>query len=414
MPDHLDSNKNESININFYLFFIFSLISISDATSIAIGSGNIRLAWALLPFLTLLLPKSNDDIGSLAFVFIFFALHIASAVYNNSIVSGSIFSSWILVNYFFFFRSAYVITKTLGNKIWDAVLIFGRLQIITGCIFYFLGVHERTQFTYYEPSYFAIGIVPYIFCTVFWSKNKTLDLSLIALLLITSQSANMLIAVFLAAVCHLLFSRKFAIIITTATLSPIIVYTSYWIILQNPENPNYGIANWINQNGIGLDLVAEALRRAGNRVPRIEAALEVLNGNWWLGVGPGNYTGLTANMNFDHLTDGIIYYDPSGLPAINIVIESALNSGIGGAIIILSFAAYIFHRVGTTENTNERWLMLGSLFALFLMLQIESSYLRAYVWFTLGIFIARTPPSNFFCIDLKPEPTLQKINIRKL
>ena len=408
MSTHINQDDDKSLNKIICLFFAFSLISIADATSSAIGSGNIRLAWALLPFLILLLPKSNDDIGSLAFVFVFFALHIISAAYNNTIISGGIFSSWILVNYFFFFRSAYIITKIIGDRIWDTLLILGRLQIIAGCILYFLGVHERTQFTYYEPSYFAIGIVPYIFCTVFWSKKKTLDLSLITLLLITSQSANMMIAVFLAAASYLLFSRKFAIIIAAAAIFPTVIYASYLTILQNPENPNYGIANWINQNGIGLDLVFEALRRAGNRVPRIEAALEVLNVNWWLVIGPGNYTGLTANMNFDHLTDGIIYYDPSGLPAINIIIESALNSGIGGAIIILSYAVYIFYRARTADNLNERWLMLGSLFAFFLMLQIESSYLRAYIWFALGIFTARTPPSNLFCIDLKPEPSPEK------
>ena len=121
MSTHINPNDNESLNKFFYLFFAFSLISIADTTSIAIGSGNIRLAWALLPFLILQLPKSNDDVGSLAFVFIFFALHISSAAYNNSIISGGIFSSWILVNYFFFFRSAYIITKIIGDRIWAAL-----------------------------------------------------------------------------------------------------------------------------------------------------------------------------------------------------------------------------------------------------------------------------------------------------
>lgn len=396
-------NEDRSINRNFYLFLIFFLVSISDATSISIGSGNIRIAWILLPFLAFLLPKFKDDGGSLIFSCTLFAIHIISSIYNDIIISGSIFSFWIIFNYFFFFRSGYIITKIIGDKIWDAILALGRLQIIIGCALQFAGIHERTQFTYYEPSYLAIGITPYILCTVFWSQRKLLDYLLISILLITSQSANLAIAISLTAVCYLFFSRKFAITAAIILLTPTFIYLSYWIVLQNPENPNYGLANWINQNGIGAELIFEVLRRAGNRVPRIEAALEILNENWWLGVGPGKYIGLTSNMNFDHLTDGISYYDPSGLPAINIIIESMINSGIGGAIIILAYSGYIFHRVRKTENNNERQLMLGSLLALFTMLQIESSYLRAYVWLILGVFLARTPSSSALSIDLSPE-----------
>ena len=405
-------NEDKSINRHFYLFLIFFLVSISDATSISIGSGNIRIAWIILPFLAFFLPKHKDDVGSLLFSFTLFAIHIISSAYNDILISGSIFSFWIIFNYFFFFRSGYIAAKIMGDKIWDAILILGRLQIIIGCALKFAGIHERTQFTYYEPSYLAIGITPYILCAVFWSQRKLLDYLLIAILLITSQSANLAIAISLTAVCYLIFSRKFAITAAIALLAPTLIYLSYWIILQSPENPNYGLANWINQNGIGTELIFEVLRRAGNRVPRIEAALEILNENWWLGVGPGKYIGLTSNRNFDHLTDGITYYDPSGLPAINIIIESMINSGVAGAIIILAYSGYVFYRVQKTENGNERHLMLGSLIVLFTMLQIESSYLRAYVWLTLGVFLARTPSSRALSNNLSLEPTPKTDNTK--
>lgn len=40
-------------------------------------------------------------------------------------------------------------------------------------------------------------------------------------------------------------------------------------------------------------------------------------------------------------------------------------------------------------RSSEKWIMLGCLAAFGLMLQFESSYLRAYVWFAIGVFVAR-------------------------
>jgi hypothetical protein len=378
-------------NKYFSLFLVFFIISIADATSITLGGSNIRLAWGLLPFLLIISPHTKEDKISIYFVIIFFALHIISASNSGNLLTGAAFSIWILVNYFFFFRSGYLLSGLIRENIWHAFIILGRLQIVIGFLMYASGINDRTQFIYYEPSYFAMGLVPYIFCTAFWSENKYLDYGLIILALTTSQSANMAIAVFSSIIFYLIYSRRFLFITTTSCLIPLAIYSTYLMILLNPENPNYGLARWINENGISIDLISEALQRAGNRVPRIEAALEFLKENWLLGVGPGNYTEITKNINFNHITGGAEYLDPAGLPAINVIIESTLNSGIFGALILLLYAFYTMLRVKSSENPRERWLMIGSLCTFFIMLQIESSYLRAYIWFTVGAFLARTP-----------------------
>ncbi len=385
----LNSDRQNESSLNRTLFFLFFIISAADTTSIALGGGNFRVAWVLLPFLFVLLPYSDEEKVSLCCTLALFAAHLMSAVNSGNVITGGAFSLWILVNYFFFFRSGYILSKFMKTDIWNVFLMLGRFQVALGCLMNFLGVHERTQFTYFEPSYLAIGLVPYIFATVFWSTRKSLDYSIVGLALVTSQSANMAIGVSLAALLLLIKSGKLHVILVFSIIMIAVAFAAFFMILTNPENPNYGVASWINENGIGIDLIFEVLRRAGNRVPRIEAALEMLSENWWLGVGPGNYIALTENLDFTHITKGIEYYDPAGLPPVNVIIEAIVNSGVAGAAILVIYSIYVFFRAGISSEASEKWIISGSLLAFFLMLQIESSYLRAYVWFVFGAFLAR-------------------------
>lgn len=375
---------------NRVLFFILFIVSTADASAITLGGINIRIAWVLLPFLVMLLPYSDEEKVSLYFALALFAAHLISGVYSGNIISAVMFSFWILFNYFFFFRSGYIISKFIGTDVWDLFLILGRFQIIVGCLMNFVGINDRTQFIYYEPSYLAMGLVPYIFAAVFWSKTKIIDYLIIALALVTSQSANMAVGVTLVALFMLIRSGKLHVVLALLAIMIFMTFTTFFIILNNPANPNYGIVSWINENGVGFDLIYEIFGRAGNRIPRIEAAIEVLSSNWWLGLGPGNYIPLTEKMEFYHITGGVDYYDPAGLPPINVIIEAVINSGVMGGVILLVYSIYVISKSVMFSDGVERWIMGGALLTFFLMLQIESGYLRAYLWFIFGAFLARS------------------------
>ena len=118
-------------------------------------------------------------------------------------------------------------------------------------------------------------------------------------------------------------------------------------------------------------------------------------GNWLLGTGPGSYAELTQGRDFSAISGGVEYLDPAGLPVINVFLEAANNAGIFAALVMLFWSVYVAKTLMHTKNAVERRLMLGASVALFLMLMFESSYLRAYVWITMGVFLARAKENTF-------------------
>lgn len=371
------------------LFNALYFIAIADVTSIDVGGVNIRWAWCFLPLIWILTPKSTDDKRMFVYVIAFFAVHMLSSAISLSIVKGFVYSAWILINYLFFVKLAYSLTKNLKEDVWNAFIVGGRLQAIVSIVLVILDVHERARFIYFEPSYFALGLVPYIFCAIFWSKNKNIDIGLIILVLIFNQSANMLICLVVVLIIWLIYNKKLMVSSAILAVISMIFYGAFLYTLQDENSPNHGLAVIVSESELSLDLVEVFLRRGGNRLPRFEAALEVVDGNYLFGIGPGNYNTLTEKINFDHISSGIDYLDPSGLPVINVVLESVVNAGVLAAVVMMMFYADVWLRIMSLARSPEKWMMLGCLVAFGLMLQFESSYLRAYVWFAIGVFVAR-------------------------
>lgn len=372
------------------LINIFYLVAISDITSVNLGGGNVRLAWVILPFLVLILPKGKNPKIIFILVAMLIATHILAAFTSGLVIKGLVYSAWICFNYFFFFRAAYVLTTVLQERVWTALLWGGRVQIILAIGLVLLGFHERAQFIYFEPSYLAIGLVPYLFATLYWSGKKWLDAGFLMALLIFNQSANMMVAILVAILFWLFTNRRKWLSASLVALVFLAGYSIYKVALGDPSNPNHGVATWIADEGISLDMFTAVLSRAGNRVPRIQAALEMLDGHWLAGFGPSVYIELTANRSFMHLTDGLVYLDPAGLPVVNVLLEAVTNAGVAAAALLVFIFLHVIHLVFTrVSNKLERNLMIGALLAFALMLQFESSYLRAYVWLAFGVFVAR-------------------------
>jgi O-antigen ligase len=206
--------------------------------------------------------------------------------------------------------------------------------------------------------------------------------------------------VFVALLFWLFCNKRFKVSAALLALIPCLLYLAYWVALVDPDSPNHGIAEWVSENSLTVDFWVELLKRAGNRYPRFEAALEMVEGHWWLGLGPGGYAALTKGMNFDHISGGVAYFDPAGLPVINVLLEAVTNAGIFSALVLVACFAYLVSCVARVQDDLQRWTMMGALFAIGLMLQFESSYLRAYVWFAAGVFVSQSrgkPNASVIC-----------------
>lgn len=385
-----DERKNSTKRLRLiFLFNAIYFVAISDITSVSVGGGNIRLAWALLPFLIMWTPRQKHRLAPLAVLLAFFCVHVIAALFAGTIVRGVVYSSWIIFNYIFFFRPAYKISLELKEGIWDAFLWGGRVQIVVAVILVAIGVHERARFIYFEPSYFAMGLVPYIFCAVFRSKQRAFDAGLISLGVIFSQSANLLIALLIVGIFWLISNRKVVTTLLLLLVAAIVASVGFINALNDQSNPNHGVVAWIADNGINWDLVEVILTRSGNRIPRIQAAIEVIGSEWIFGLGPGNYSDLSEKFQFDELSGGLEYLDPTGMPVINVLLEATANAGIFAAAIILVIYLYYLRRAWRTTAGKQRLVILGSLITYGVMLQFESSYLRAYVWMAFGVFSSK-------------------------
>jgi hypothetical protein len=381
-----------SLRIILYglLFNCFYFVAIADVTSLAVLGGNVRLAWILIPFLYCLIPKGREPKYALLATAMLFIFHMLASIMSESVVKGVIYSCWIWVNYIFF-RAAYILTHVLRGHVWSSLLWGGRVQIVFAIVMVLFGFHERAQFIYFEPSYLAIGLVPYIFVVIFWSVHKWIDAVLLIFLIVFNQSANMMLAMIVAAVYWLITNRKLWLSFVIVVFSVLLICILYQIALADPSNPNHAVVLWFHVNGLNYDFIDIILSRGGNRMPRMQAALEVLEDNWFFGFGPGSYLDISASRNFDHITNGIEYLDPAGLPVINVLIESVANAGIFAALVLVAFIIFIYKMVSSrVKDWREKRIILGALLTICVLMQFESSYLRAYLWFICGVFMARS------------------------
>ena len=273
-----------SLGVLFQLVF---MISVADVTSVEFAGGNVRLAWIALPLLMLMLPAGGGERFFALATFALFLVHIISALASGAILKGLVYSGWIIVNYICFFRPAIILTRRMGSRVWGAIIWGGRFQCAIAVLLVFAGLHERARFIYFEPSYFAIGLVPYIFSVIFIAEKKALDLALLALTFSFSLSANMMIALSMAAACWLIYERRFVSTLFLVVLVCGAIFAVYRHALVNEMDANHNLAAWISENGFSVEFLDTLFRRAGNRLPRIEAAIEISRENWWFGVGPG-------------------------------------------------------------------------------------------------------------------------------
>lgn len=355
-----------------------------DSSAIDFFGFSIRLAWIILPFLIIYTPKARVPAEYFLYISFFFLLHIFSAIVSSSPGRGMIYSFWIIFSYYFFFSLSYRCAYQLSEQTFDIFILNGRIQILFSAILYFAGVHQRATFTYYEPSYMAVALIPYVALCFFSSKSTVLDYILIALFAGVSQSANFLTVIILFSLIkfYSIRNRKNFFLIGGSIIGLLFFGLAY--LYYDKTNINHALVVGIIEGGINLDALQLLIQRGGNRVPRMEAAFDVFTDNIFLGVGPSNYINYTANMNFDYVTDGIEWIDPEGKPPTNAFLEAGLNAGIFSIVMLIGLFFYAFSKCSKIKNNNLRWLLISITLVIFLMLQLDSNYLRAYCWIAMG------------------------------
>lgn len=106
------------------------------------------------------------------------------------------------------------------------------------------------------------------------------------------------------------------------------------------------------------------------------------------GVGLGAFSDFSLSYNnaYDY-AKGIVWNEPRGFPATNVFVELLAEGGIWVLICFVFFLLYILKNPRTCNIKSRdnffEWRQV--LIILLLLLCIESSLLRPYFWFYLGI-----------------------------
>lgn len=364
------------------------LVSAADRFAIQAGGVSIKLAWLALPILYLLAKKGRQPSAPLLFASVFFLAHLSASLFAENKLLAFAYSLQIPAFYWLFFKTAFDLCQSLDRaQVFRVVLLSGRAQILLAALLVLLGIDERATFLYYEPSYMAIALIPYVFVSIFHSKRRFLDLLFLLLFLGTAASANFILILLAALLFVGLYAGGIAKTVKFFLMAMVILACSLPLLRHVGDgNPNAEIARTIADDMDWDLLVAVAYARAGNRFPRLEMGFDAALDKPLLGLGPGNYTRYSESL--DSEAYGSEWMSPAGLPVVNIELDLILNGGIASLLIAAWFFLHLFRRCKRIPEPAAKAVALGTLAVIALVMQFESTYMRPYLWVYFGMFYA--------------------------
>lgn len=256
------------------------------------------------------------------------------------------------------------------------LVLCARVQILAGICIAALGWQARVSLFFYEPSYWAIALAPYLYITA--KKNVTScwpDWILILLAVLITKSANLMLLILVAIIVSNLSSFS---IKSTLRMAIFLTIIGIGLGLYSQIGDDL-VASTVRRILESDNIFQKCVERGGNRYPRILAALDVFQSNVLHGVGPG------AFANFDKIEaikntypEFFPYHNITHSPAVNVFVEMAAE---GGVFLLLSFLCYLFFGLtGKATDETLRDIVLVMLIGLLL----ESSMQRSYFWLLLG------------------------------
>lgn len=383
-------------SIKLFSFLTTLLISVD-----VIQFSGLRITLIPLLFIGVLIFIKNNSIDkNTLYVFLFALLCIPSLLFSVNIIKSSLYIFWIFLNYLSILIVYSQLVQKSKYETMSGIRDAYKLQIIIGCFLYFSGIQERAQVLFYEPSYFAIALIPYI-VMIFSryinnntdnNKNYTshLDILFLILAIFITKSFNLIIICFLVPIILLAFEKGKLRNLLVFSLLGLIIYQAFKFYINNSDD----LISRTFQNIIGSgDLITSLLERTGNRWPRMQLTNEIALQNFW-GIGIGSMDEYSLNhyfSNFSYLPD---YLSPIGYPPINIYLEIAATCGWLALVIWLLWHFYIIRQNINSQKSDS--IITCSLIVIMIIMMIESSFLRPYYWMLLGLAVGQTKINKRF------------------
>lgn len=382
------------MKINKFRLISFVATSFISIDIIQIFSVRVSLIPLFFYGIFILYKNKRIDIW-FAYVFLFAITCVPSVIFSYNPVKSIGYIFWIIFNYIAI--SSVYKSLIVGNS---RQTILGlrdsyRFQIIIGGVLYFSGMQFRAQVLYYEPSYFALSLIPYVVLVFFgllkngtqndveWKGIRFLDVILLIVALYTTKSANMVLVFMLAALVVSLYGdgkiKKLNIIG--------IAFVITWVFLTWYSSNYNDLISTTFQKIANADSIYDAiLERTGNRWPRAQLTFDTAMNTFW-GVGIGSFKEYTSANYFPKYAGIPAYYSPLSNEAVNIYFEIAATCGWGALIVWLSLHFKLIRDVN--KYKSDAPLIVCSLVVAMFALVIESNFLRPYYWMLIGMMMGQ-------------------------
>lgn len=380
--------------IKLKIAFLFALTGF-DYPAIDVFGMTLRLAQVVFAFLFIFrFNEIQYPLLCVQALLIVCAGMVPSLLFSENILKSTAYIGWLLFNFFIVVGVIGFYIKKYRHYVADAIIISFRLQVIFGFVLMIVGIHERIQFLYYEPSYLAIAMVLY-FSVVLnrgletsWRKWAT-DAVIIVLAVVGMQSATLLFGLLTvsALVVYKISWRKAVVFVIGGIL--LLIGALYFYSQMSDDLLATTIRIFIDAENFPM-LIDGVVGRGGNRVPRIMAAFDIFREHPLFGVGLGAYEQYIKSIDLSSYHEGLPWLDISDKPAVNIYIELLATVGLFGAVPFLIFICIVYYssrtKVGWAINNDYRIYSIAFVSMLF-MLNFESNYLRLYLWGAFALLI---------------------------
>lgn len=349
--------------------------------------------------------KKNNKLISHAFYVIFFVVVSLCAVFSSDgWMRGVLYTIYTFIVIYLCVVVFYTLARRDPECFFNGFLAGLMLQVAISFFLYISGLQERAHFLYYEPSYFAISLIPLFAFFVYnlFSKGISNKFVLVPgatifLFFISAKSANGLIIFFvvfsLMVICFTFSAEKtmwnrFGINSLKVALLTVVLCIPFIFYLFNYSGDDL-LVDSIKKIVLSEDKMEYLWDRMGNRGNRILLAWDVFKDNYFLGVGPGNYISHISEMHHV-LFDEPKWLSPQGKPPVNMYLEVAVYTGLAGlSVFMLLVFNILLKQLGRLNVTSCRHVAIYVSVVVFLIvINVESSYLRLYFWGWVGILFA--------------------------
>ncbi|MCE8040710.1 hypothetical protein HOP60_00905 [Halomonas daqingensis] len=333
----------------------------------------------------------------------FVVLSLTSAIHAKELLRGTLYVIYTFIVLYLSVVVVYTLSRKNPEKFFQGYIYSLVIQIFIAALLVLLGIHDRAQFLYYEPSYFALALTPlFAFLSLNIINGNILKVSTFIYVLSVfiffffSKSANGLLILFLSffTVSFLIFfssgfkgKRHVILSISAITFLGFFIAVPVLVYLRGYGGDDLLLTS-LQKVIFSSDKLDFLVDRVGNRLNRILLAIDVFKDNIFVGVGPGNYVNYIENIEHE-LYDVPAWLNPYGRPAINMYIEVAAATGVLGLFaFLLILGSVVFGSVSGLRFSAEYLVIFAAIIVFLVAINFESSYLRLYFWAWVGMLFS--------------------------